>query len=97
MELTIFPDEGRDLPALLEHLYDRSAQERMELASVFAYGQRLPKGDLEDIRELVRGLGPSPDQDEPGWVERIQENWKGSLATKRLKSPATWAQTEARI
>ena len=54
-ELTIFPDEGWDLPALLEHLYDMSAQERMELASVFAYGQCLLKEDLEDIRELVRG------------------------------------------
>lgn len=62
---------GRDLPALLEHLYDMSAQERMELASVFAYGQRPPKEDLEDIRELVRGLGPSPDQDDPGWVELV--------------------------
>jgi hypothetical protein len=62
---------GRDLPALLEHLYDRSAQERMELASVFAYGQCLPKEDLEDIRELVRGLGPSPGKDETGWVERV--------------------------
>jgi hypothetical protein len=71
VELTIFPDEGRDLPALLEHLYDISAQEWVELASIFAYGQRLPKEDLEDIRELVRGLGPSPNQDEPGWVEWV--------------------------
>jgi hypothetical protein len=48
-----------------------SAQELMELASVFAYGQCLPKEDLKDIRELVRVLGPSPGQDEPGWVERV--------------------------
>lgn len=43
----------RDLPTLLEHLYDLDDQERMELALAFAYGQSLPKVDLEDIRARV--------------------------------------------
>lgn len=40
----------RDLPTLLDHLYDLGDQERVELALAFAYGQSLPKVDLEDIR-----------------------------------------------
>jgi hypothetical protein len=31
----------RDLPTLLEHLYDLGDQERVELALAFAYGQSL--------------------------------------------------------
>jgi transcriptional regulator with XRE-family HTH domain len=40
----------RDLPTLLDHLYDLGDRERMELALAFAYGQSLPKVDLEDVR-----------------------------------------------
>jgi transcriptional regulator with XRE-family HTH domain len=40
----------RDLPTLLDHLYDLDDQERVELALAFAYGQSLPRVDLEDIR-----------------------------------------------
>jgi transcriptional regulator with XRE-family HTH domain len=40
----------RDLPTLLDHLYDLGDQERTELALAFAYGQSLPKADLEDVR-----------------------------------------------
>lgn len=39
----------RDLPTLLDHLYDLDDQERLELALAFAYGQSLPRVDLEDI------------------------------------------------
>ncbi len=39
----------RDLPTLLDYLYDLDDQERVELALAFAYGQSLPRVDLEDI------------------------------------------------
>lgn len=41
----------RDLPPLLEDLYDLAPREWLELAVAFAYGQRFRKGDLEDIAE----------------------------------------------
>jgi transcriptional regulator with XRE-family HTH domain len=41
----------RELPTLLEQLYALSGEERVELALAFAYGQFLPKVDLEDVRE----------------------------------------------
>ena len=42
----------RDLPTLLEHLYDLSRQEWVELALAFAYGQRTSRQDLKDVREF---------------------------------------------
>lgn len=42
----------RDLPNLLDSLYDLSEEERVELALAFAYGQRARRQDLEDIREF---------------------------------------------
>jgi transcriptional regulator with XRE-family HTH domain len=42
----------RDLPTLLDHLYDLSEEEWVELAVAFAYGQRVSREDLEDVREF---------------------------------------------
>ncbi len=42
----------RDLPTLLDHLYDLSEEEWVELAVAFAYGQRASREDLEDVREF---------------------------------------------
>ncbi len=42
----------RDLPALLDHLYNLSEEEWVELAVAFAYGQRATREDLEDVREF---------------------------------------------
>ena len=44
----------RDLPTLLDHLYDLGDQERTELALAFAFGQSLPKADLEDVRAFSK-------------------------------------------
>jgi hypothetical protein len=41
----------RDLPALLEELYDLTTHEWLELAVAFAYGQRFRKEDLEAVAE----------------------------------------------
>ena len=40
----------RDLPTLLDRLYDLDDQEQVELALAFAYGQSLSRVDLEDIQ-----------------------------------------------
>jgi hypothetical protein len=45
-----YQPEGDLRNGLLEHLYDLRAQEWMERVMAFAYGQRLPKEGLEDIR-----------------------------------------------
>jgi len=42
----------RDLPTLLDHLYELSEDEWLELAVAFAYGQRATREDLEDVREF---------------------------------------------
>jgi hypothetical protein len=42
----------RDLPNLLDRLYDLSEEEWVELALAFAYGQRAGRQDLEDIKEF---------------------------------------------
>ncbi len=44
----------RDLPPLLEEIYDLTAHEWLELAVAFAYGQRFWKGDLQKDREPRR-------------------------------------------
>ena len=43
----------RDLPTVVDAVYELSEEEWGELGLAFAYGQRLPtKEDLEDIREF---------------------------------------------
>ncbi len=44
----------RDLPAVTDAIYGLSEGEWEELGLAFAYGQRLPKEDLQDIREFRR-------------------------------------------
>ncbi len=44
----------RDLPPLLDELYDLSEEEWIELGVAFAYGQRASREDLEDVREFRR-------------------------------------------
>jgi hypothetical protein len=41
----------RDIPVLLESIHDLRSREWVEPALAFAYGQRLPKENLEDIGE----------------------------------------------
>lgn len=68
----------RDLPALLEHLYDLSRQEWVELALAFAYGQRASRQDLEDVREF-RGFYRR-------LLEQEAEEVEGSFSGKDRKS-----------
>jgi transcriptional regulator with XRE-family HTH domain len=42
----------RELPTLVEELYDLSAQEWIDLGLAFAYGQRVKRRDLEDLHDL---------------------------------------------
>jgi len=45
----------RDLPTVVDAVYELSEEEWGELGLAFAYGQRLPtREDLEDIREFRR-------------------------------------------
>lgn len=44
----------RDLPTVADRICGLSEDEWMELGLAFAYGQRLPEEDLEDIREFMR-------------------------------------------
>ena len=44
----------RDLPPLLDELYDLSEEEWLELGVSFAYGQKAGREDLEDVREFRR-------------------------------------------
>lgn len=44
----------RDLPPLLDELYDLSEEEWLELGVSFAYGQKASREDLEDVREFRR-------------------------------------------
>lgn len=39
-------------PATLDEIYDLTEEEWYELGLAFAYGQRLSKGDVEDVREF---------------------------------------------
>jgi transcriptional regulator with XRE-family HTH domain len=42
----------RELPTLMEELYDLSAQEWIELGLAFAYGQRVRRRDLGDLHDF---------------------------------------------
>ena len=42
----------RELPTLVEELYDLSTQEWIDLALSFAYGQRIKRKDLEDLHDF---------------------------------------------
>ena len=42
----------RELPTLMEELYDLSAQEWIELGLAFAYGQRTKRRDLQDLHDF---------------------------------------------
>jgi len=42
----------RELPTLVEELYELSSQEWIELGLAFAYGQRVKKRDLKDLHDL---------------------------------------------
>jgi transcriptional regulator with XRE-family HTH domain len=42
----------RELPTLVEELYDLSAQEWIDLGLAFAYGQRIRKRDLQDLHDF---------------------------------------------
>ncbi len=42
----------RELPTLVEELYELSTQEWIDLALAFAYGQRVWRRDLQDLHDL---------------------------------------------
>jgi transcriptional regulator with XRE-family HTH domain len=42
----------RELPTLVEELYDLSTQEWIELGLAFAYGQRVKRRDLRDLHDF---------------------------------------------
>ena len=42
----------RELPTLVEELYDLSTQEWIDLGLAFAYGQRIKRKDLEDLHDF---------------------------------------------
>lgn len=42
----------RELPTLMEELYDLSAQEWIDLGLAFAYGQRVKRRDLQDLHDF---------------------------------------------
>jgi hypothetical protein len=42
----------RELPTLMEELYDLSAQEWIDLGLAFAYGQRVRRSDLQDLHDF---------------------------------------------
>jgi transcriptional regulator with XRE-family HTH domain len=42
----------RELPTLVEELYDLSTQEWIDLGLAFAYGQRIKRRDLEDLHDF---------------------------------------------
>jgi transcriptional regulator with XRE-family HTH domain len=42
----------RELPTLVEELYDLSAQEWIDLGLAFAYGQRIKRRDLQDLHDF---------------------------------------------
>ena len=42
----------RELPTLVEELYELSTQEWIELGLAFAYGQRVRRRDLQDLRDF---------------------------------------------
>jgi hypothetical protein len=42
----------RDLPMLVEELYDLSTQEWIDLGLAFAYGQRIKRKVLEDLHDF---------------------------------------------
>jgi transcriptional regulator with XRE-family HTH domain len=42
----------RELPTLVEELYELSPQEWMDLGLAFAYGQRIKRRDLQDLHDF---------------------------------------------
>ena len=44
----------RDLPGLLDRLYELSEEEWLELGVAYAYGQKLSREELEDVRAFRR-------------------------------------------
>jgi hypothetical protein len=42
----------RELPTLVEELYELSPQEWIDLGLAFAYGQRIKRRDLEDLHDF---------------------------------------------
>lgn len=44
----------RDLPGLLDRLYELSEEEWVELGVAYAYGQKLSREELEDVRAFRR-------------------------------------------
>jgi transcriptional regulator with XRE-family HTH domain len=42
----------RELPTLVEELYELSTQEWIDLGLAFAYGQRVKRKDLEDLHDF---------------------------------------------
>lgn len=44
----------REVPALLDRLYELSDEEWVELGVAYAYGQKLSREDLEDVRAFRR-------------------------------------------
>ena len=42
----------RELPTLVEELYDLSTQEWIDLGLAFAYGQRIKRRDLQDLHDF---------------------------------------------
>jgi transcriptional regulator with XRE-family HTH domain len=42
----------RELPTLVEELYELSAQEWIDLGLAFAYGQRVKRKDLQDLHDF---------------------------------------------
>ena len=42
----------RELPTLVEELYELSTQEWIDLGLAFAYGQRIKRKDLEDLHDF---------------------------------------------
>ena len=72
----------RDLPPLLDELYDLSEEEWIELAVAFAYGQRASREDLEDVREFrrfYRGMleAEGKASKKPGGAERRRGGERG--------------------
>lgn len=47
----------RDLPSLMDRLYRLSEDEWLELGLAFAYGQRVSREDLEDVRRFREFYG----------------------------------------
>ncbi|MBA3474870.1 MAG: hypothetical protein H0T57_16885 [Rubrobacter sp.] len=67
----------RDLPMLLDHLYNLSEEEWVELAVAFAYGQRATRQDLEDVREFRGFYRRLLDEERGASGEGVQRSFTG--------------------